>query len=120
MNKVYLARTTTLVLYFAFLASFILWQWVRPQGASIGLLIIQSLPLLIFLPGLLKDNPRTHIGLCFVVLLYFIKGVEGVFHPARSWFDIALIVFSVSIFISSMLTSRWLQHTQFKTTGPEL
>lgn len=120
MNKVYLAKTTTFVLYFAFLASFLVWQWWRPHGVSIGLLIIQCVPLLIFLPELLKDNPRAHIGLCFVVLLYFIKGVEGVFHPARAWFDIALIAFSVSIFISSMLASRWLQHAQLKTAGSDL
>lgn len=116
MTKSDLSKTVTLVLYAGMLLSFFLWQGLRPQGWSWLLLVIQCIPLLIFIPGLRKNNPRAYIGLCFVLLLYFIKGVEGVFSPARTWFDASLIFFSVTLFISSMLTSRWLQVAHIKPT----
>lgn len=104
-----LARTLTFVAYGLLLASFCVWQLIRPGGPRYFAWTVQLVPLLIFLPGLRRDNPRAHIGLCFVLLLYFIKAVEGMFSPARAWIDYALLILTVFLFIVSMLTSRWLQ-----------
>lgn len=104
-----LTRQLTLVLYGLLLASFCLWQILLADGPKYFLWIVQMVPLLIFLPGLLRDNPRVYIGLCFVLLLYFIKAVEGVFSPARDWLDYVLLVVTVTLFIVSMMASRHLQ-----------
>lgn len=104
-----LLRNVTLILYGLLLASFCLWQILLPGGPKYFLWVVQMVPLLIFLPGLLRDNPRVYIGLCFVLLLYFIKAVEGLFSPARDWLDYMLLVFTVTLFIVSMLASRQLQ-----------
>lgn len=106
-----LTRNLTLILYGLLLASFCLWQILLPGGPKYFLWLVQMVPLLIFLRGLLRDNPRVYIGLCFVLLLYFIKAVEGLFSPARDWLDYALLVFTVTLFIVSMLASRDLQRS---------
>lgn len=93
---------------------FCAWQITGPQGPRYLLWFIQLLPLAIFVPGLLRDNPRAYIGLCFVLLLYFIKAVEGLFSPLRAWIDLWLLICSVVLFISAMLTSRWLQRASIQ------
>ena len=105
-----LTRQLTLVLYGLLLASFCVWQLILPDGPKYFLWLVQMVPLLIFLPGLLRDNPRVYIGLCFVLLLYFIKAVEGLFTPSRDWLDYALLALTVTLFIVSMMASRHLQH----------
>lgn len=110
-----LLRHLTLAGLAVLLLSLSLWQFVRPGGSHIVLWAIQVLPLGIFIPGLIRNKPRVYIGFCFVLLLYFIKGVEGVFHPARAWIDYLLLFFSVFLFITAMLTSRWLQQHSSST-----
>ena len=47
------------------------------------------LPLIIFIPGLIRVAPRTVIWLCFVSLMYFISGVERLFatpYSVSAWF----------------------------------
>ena len=106
-----LTRQLTLILYGVLLASFCLWQILLADGPKYFLWVVQMVPLLIFLPGLLRDNPRVYIGLCFVLLLYFIKAVEGLFSPARDWLDYALLTLTVTLFIVSMMASRHLQRS---------
>ena len=111
-SSLVIARNLTFALYGLILIAFCVWQISRPDGPRYFAWIVQLVPLLIFLPGLLRNNPRAYIGLCFVLLLYFIKAVEGVFSPARAWIDYALLTLTVVLFIVSMLTSRWLQRPQ--------
>jgi uncharacterized membrane protein len=65
------------------------------------------LPLLIFLPGMLKDNLRSFIWLCFVCLLYFIALVERLFAEPGSWLAITGTVAVVVLFIAAMMYVRW-------------
>lgn len=106
------AKWLTLGLCVSFILSFVLWQALRELGGSWVILLFQIVPLLIFIPAMKRNNPRAYIGLCFVILLYFIKGVEGVFHPAMAWIDVSTLCFSVTLFISAMMASRWLQFAQ--------
>lgn len=53
------------------------------------------LPLLLFLPGMLRDRLRSYIWLCFVLMLYFIALVERVFAVPGSgaaWLGLAAVV----------------------------
>ena len=70
------------------------------------------LPLLLFLPGMLRDRLRSFIWLCFVCLVYFITLVERLFAQPGSALAMIGMTAVVVLFISSMLYVRW--------RGPEL
>lgn len=65
------------------------------------------LPLLIFLPGMLKDNLRSYIWLCFVCLMYFMTLVERLFADPGSFLAIIGTVAVVVLFIAAMMYVRW-------------
>ena len=65
------------------------------------------LPLLIFLPGLLQDNLRSFIWLCFVCLLYFMRLVVSLFENPADLLSIVGMVAVVLLFCSSMMYVRW-------------
>jgi uncharacterized membrane protein len=70
------------------------------------------LPLLLFVPGMLRDRLRSFIWLCFVVLLYFITLVERLFAQPESTLASVGMVAVVGLFVSAML--------YVKVRGPEL
>ena len=110
-------RVTTHLLFALLIASFCTWQISRPGGPSYLFWFVQLFPLLILLPGMLKGYPKTYIWLCFVLLAYFIKGVDGIISPARAWIDYVVLAGSVLMFTSAMMTSRWL--FQFQQSAAE-
>jgi len=65
------------------------------------------LPLLIFLPGMLRDNLRSYVWLCFVSLLYFMALVERLFAQPGSVIAIVGMCAVVTLFIAAMLFVRW-------------
>lgn len=73
------------------------------------LLLLQSVPLLMFVPGMLANHHRTYSWLCFVVLFYFIVGVTNVMSPLADGFGWVLLIASSLLFMAAMMTSRWLQ-----------
>ncbi len=78
-----LSHRAVVYLYAALLLTFTAYGFTQiPNGnltAIIVLWLIKVLPLLIFLPGLLRRKLRTYAWLSFVVLLYFIQGVQTAF-----------------------------------------
>ncbi|MFP3518090.1 DUF2069 domain-containing protein [Pseudomonas sp. SIMBA_077] len=71
------------------------------------ILLIELVPLLILLPGMLKGSPRGHSFTCYVVNLYLIKGALAAFDSNRQVFGLLEIAASVMLFISAMLFVRW-------------
>lgn len=65
------------------------------------------LPLLIFLPGMLRDNLRSFIWLCFVLLLYFMRLVVALFERPTDPLAIVGMVSVVVLFNAAMLYVRW-------------
>jgi len=65
------------------------------------------IPLLLFLPGMLRDRLRSFIWLCFVSLMYFIALVERLFAQPGSVLAITGMVAVVVLFISAMMFVRW-------------
>jgi len=65
------------------------------------------LPLLIFLPGMLRDKLRSYIWLCFISLLYFTRLVVNLFAEPGSALAIAGMVAVVTLFIAAMMYVRW-------------
>ena len=103
-----LSHWATLFFYCALLALFTVNQWLRADGISLFQWSVQCLPLLLFWFGLRIRRRRTYLWMCFVLLLYFIKGVEGVMAPVSDLFDWLLLCASVGLFIASLSTARWL------------
>lgn len=71
--------------------------------------MMHLLPLLIFLPGMLRGSHRTFIYLCFMLLIYFMLAVANAFLPEYGWYPWVEIVLTVVLFVSAMMHSRWLQ-----------
>ena len=98
-----------MVVYGLIIAGLCAWQLLRPGGPIATIWVIQLVPLLLVLPGLLQRRPRAFIWLCFILLVYFIRAVEGVMASNRAWIDWWLLIGTVTLFITAMLTSRYLQ-----------
>jgi uncharacterized membrane protein len=64
------------------------------------------LPLLIFLPGMLRDRLRSYVWLCFVVLLYFVRLVERLFAEPGALPPIVGTVAAVGLFTCAMFYVR--------------
>lgn len=74
-------------------------QWV--------LLAIQSVPLLLFVPFLLKPTSRTFQWFCFMLLLYFIIAVVNIFSPGMYYIGLAESVTVGLLFTAAMMLGRW-------------
>ena len=70
-------RPVALVSWFALLALAILWEgWLAPaRHTPLFWLAVKVVPLLVMLPGLLRDRPKVYLGASLLALLYFIEGV---------------------------------------------
>jgi len=84
-----------------------LW-FAQLHGARVEVILaIELIPLLLLLPGLLLGSARAHAWACFVVNLYFIKGVLAAFDPARALFGWVEVLVSLVLFVSALLFVRW-------------
>src|SRR5690606_23791562 len=110
-----------LICYAVMLLLFCLLNLFLDQG-SFKLWLVQCVPLLIFIPGLVQQRFRTYSWICFVILPYFTWSVVNAMSPLIRWHDLLVVVLSVVIFISAMMISRWLQYWQYyqrqSSSGP--
>lgn len=103
-----LATKTRMVVWGSFLLLLvqqIVEAWTREAPWVIWLAVL--LPLVIFVPGMLRDNLRSYIWLCFVSLLYFIRLVEALFANPQSPNAIIGMVAVVTLFVAAMMYVRW-------------
>ncbi|MBJ9977188.1 DUF2069 domain-containing protein [Pseudomonas sp. S75] len=105
-----LTRALALACFFGLIALLLvndLW-FADLHGARVAVILaIELLPLSLLLPGLLMGSARAHAWACFVVNIYFIKGVLAAFDPARvllGWSEVAI---SLGLFVSALLYVRW-------------
>ncbi len=77
------------------------------QGPPWVIWVASLLPLLLFLPGMIRDRLRSYIWLCFVCLGYFILLVEKLFAQPGNPVAIIGMVAVVVLFNSAMLYVRW-------------
>ncbi|WP_278928961.1 DUF2069 domain-containing protein [Pseudomonas qingdaonensis] len=108
--RVRATRVLSLVGFFSLMALLTvnnLW-FANLHGARVGVILaIELVPLLLVLPGMLMGSARAHAWTCFVVNLYFIKGVLAAFDPARAllgWLEVGI---SLVLFVSALLFVRW-------------
>ena len=69
--------------------------------------LIKLLPLLMFLPGMRRDNLRSYIWLCFICLGYFMLLVQRIFATPTDPVVITGLIAVVLLFTAAMLYVRW-------------
>jgi uncharacterized membrane protein len=80
---------------------------VLAEGLPGVIAAVKVLPLLLFAPGMLRDNLRSYIWLCFVCLLYFTVLVVRVFADPADLRGVIGLGAVVVLFIAAMLYVRW-------------
>ncbi|MHC6224437.1 DUF2069 domain-containing protein [Pseudomonas sp. X10] len=105
-----LTRALSLAFFFGLIALLTannLW-FANLHGARVEVILaIELIPLLLLLPGMLRSSARAHAWTCFVVNIYFIKGVLAAFDPGRAVFGWLEVLISLGLFISALLYVRW-------------
>lgn len=105
MGKTHIARWTTWLSYSALLLQQALDAYA--SGAPWVIWVVKLAPLVLFLRGMLTDNLRSFIWVCFVCLGYFMLLVQRLFAAP----DSALAIFGtasvVVLFVAAMLYVRW-------------
>ncbi len=84
-------------------------KYINDSENSWQLLILQTLPLLIVIPGILNKYYRSHSWLCFIILAYFTAYVVETGSPLADASDWIGLTLSIVIFIGAMMSSRGLQ-----------
>lgn len=84
----------------------LLWPGRGREPSSI-IWIIQTVPLLVVLPGILRAGVTAHAWLSFIAMLYFAAAVTNLFIPPLRILDVLELIFSVEIFVGAMLYVRW-------------
>lgn len=105
-----LTRALSLACFFGLMAVLVannLW-FANLHGARVEVILaVELVPLLLLLPGMLTGSARAHAWTCFVVNIYFIKGVLAAFDPARAVFGWIEVIVSLGLFVSALLFVRW-------------
>ena len=88
------------------------WLNFLPADSSFKLWLVKIFPLLIFIPGFVKQRYRTYSWLCFAILPYFIW-LTPLVMGRGNWGDWAMVSLTVIMFIAAMMTSRWMQQESY-------
>ncbi|RZA07852.1 MAG: DUF2069 domain-containing protein [Moraxellaceae bacterium] len=98
----------------SYVSFIVLMSWLNFQSAdsSVKLWLVKIFPLLIFIPGFLQRKYRTYSWLCFAILPYFIW-ITPLVMGRGNWSDWTMVGFIVVMFISAMMTSRWIQQQSY-------
>ena len=107
-DKANISRALMLALLAIYMGYFV-WKHTM-VGTDVVLRIVFSLlPLLILLPGLIMRKYRTASMLCFILLLYFMIGVQSLFNPGNAIAESFSMAILVMLFTVAMFYSRWQQ-----------
>ncbi|MDM3870103.1 DUF2069 domain-containing protein [Porticoccus sp. W117] len=100
----------------SWLSFFGLWITLALNGLKSPLVVqvITLAPLLIFLPGMIKQRHKTLSMLCFVCLIYFTAVTVNLFEPDAGILDALEMVWVVILFIATMLFSRSIQKHRYQ------
>jgi uncharacterized membrane protein len=98
------------LLYLVIIGLYCFEKLIQPESISRPLVIvlcIQLIPLLAFLPTLIKPTARTFQWFCFTLLLYFVVAVINAYTPGKEVMGTVQSVLISLLFIASMMLGRW-------------
>lgn len=100
------------ILYIALIVEITLntfvWHQEGRQG-SVTIWLIRALPLLAFIPWLLRRDHRAMIWFCFLLLPYFLVAVPNAMSPIGVWINVVEAWLVAGLFVCAMMYSRWVQ-----------
>ena len=105
-----ISRGISLFSFFALAVLLVVWNlaFADLHGARTEVIMaIELAPLALLAPGMLLGKARAYAWACFVVNLYFIKGVLAAFDPARSLLGWIEVLLSASLFCAALMYTRW-------------
>lgn len=114
-------RSLVLLCFFSLPVIFTLSLLLFPacgRPASMVIWLMHMLPLLLFVAGLLRQNVRSHVWLCFAMLGYFLLAVQNIFACQSVLAAIELLAIVV-LFIAAMLYVRWRSRALVAAEGLE-
>lgn len=101
---------TTMVLNIALLMLLTLdHAFIRPVFYVV-VWLIQTVPLLLVLPGLLQRNARSCIWLCFMILFHLLAAISNVAISGHPAFYSCMAALILLLFTSALLFVRWQNH----------
>lgn len=118
--RVRLMRVVSLACFFGLIALLCVYylMFANLHGARPWvILLIELVPLMFVVPGMLMGSPRGHSLTCYVVNLYLIKGALAAFDPNRQVFGLLEIAASVAVFGSALLFVRWRYQLDRRLSG---
>ena len=118
--RVRLMRVVSLACFFGLIALLCVYylMFANLHGARPWvILLIELVPLMFVVPGMLMGSPRGHSFTCYVVNLYLIKGALAAFDPNRQVFGLLEIAASVAVFVSALLFVRWRYQLDRRLSG---
>lgn len=110
-KKLRTGRLLVRISYAGLLVIFTLLNLINDNGRVL-LWLLQIVPLLIFIPALMKETHRTYSWLCFVSLMYFAV-IIPLLMSRWLWSDWLITFLVTLLFIAAMMTSRWLQYWNY-------
>lgn len=104
--------------------------WPGPgREPNVTIWILQTLPLLVVMPGIWRGGVRAHAWLSFIAMLYFAAAVANLplsnlsasaaatsVLPALRWLNVLEVILSVELFVGAMLYVRWRSRAVRATT----
>jgi uncharacterized membrane protein len=69
--------------------------------------LFHMIPMLPFIPGLIKKNHRYYVGLCYITIVYFIASGGNLFNEKVHIYDWLTVVLCVLVYITGLLAVRW-------------
>ena len=118
--RVRLMRVVSMACFFGLIALLCVYylMFANLHGARPWvILLIELVPLMFVVPGMLMGSPRGHSFTCYVVNLYLIKGALAAFDPNRQVFGLLEIAASVAVFVSALLFVRWRYQLDRRLSG---
>lgn len=105
--KARLAWQLTLALYVCLLISLTVDHTLLRQAFFLPVWLMQTVPLLFLLPGLLQHRARSGTWLCFMILFHLMSAIDNAATKGHLAFYSGMAVLVLALFTSSLLFVRW-------------
>lgn len=106
-EKAGLAWYLTLLLYACLLIGLTLDHTVVRQAFFWPVLLMQTIPLLLILPGLVQRRARSGQWLCFIILFHVLSAIDNAATSGHLVFYSIMATGILLLFTASMLFARW-------------
>ncbi|MEY4589524.1 MAG: putative rane protein [Pseudomonadota bacterium] len=99
-------RSAQLISIFLLILLMSFYQLSLPAGPVYKIWLLQTIPLMVLIPGIFQLKRRSFQFMGFVILLYFIRSTTNVVSNSAAFVDYGILALSVLIFLLSLMASR--------------